>query len=268
MNLAIGGNAAAGVGSRREPERGLLPGALSVSSPVPADRAIRPPGNRQHGGAATARAWTLRNDRRDTRLLLLRHAETAQPDRFHGVESDVELGPRGRKQAELIARLIAGQRPAAVYCSAMRRACQTAEAIGSECGLAWQPIEALHERRMGALSGVPREQGWGAYAEAMERWRSGDLDFTHEGGESYAAIRDRVVAPLLGLLEAHRGQTIVVVAHGVVIRVALTTLLEGYTAADFERIEIHPAALNDLRWDGSTLRAVTLNLVPPAFAAV
>jgi len=29
----------------------------------------------------------------DARILLIRHAETQTPDRFHGAESDVGLGP-------------------------------------------------------------------------------------------------------------------------------------------------------------------------------
>ena len=39
-----------------------------------------------------------------TRVYLLRHAETAQPDVFHGYESNVDLGPRGVRQAEALAR--------------------------------------------------------------------------------------------------------------------------------------------------------------------
>ncbi len=39
-----------------------------------------------------------------TRVLLLRHAETAAPDRFHGAESDIGLGARGFLQAEAVAR--------------------------------------------------------------------------------------------------------------------------------------------------------------------
>ena len=46
-----------------------------------------------------------------TRVLLLRHAETAAPDRFHGAESDVDLGDRGSRQAEAVAPGLAGDGP-------------------------------------------------------------------------------------------------------------------------------------------------------------
>ena len=45
----------------------------------------------------------------ETRVLLLRHAETATPDRFHGAESDVGLGARGLRQAALVAQHLAGR---------------------------------------------------------------------------------------------------------------------------------------------------------------
>src|SRR3954447_24714101 len=101
----------------------------------------------------------------ETRVLLLRHAETSAPDRFHGAESDVGLGPAGHLQAEAVARSLQSLHPAALYCSAMRRAVETADPIARACGLVPQVVEALHERRMGPLSGLPREEGWDAYVE-------------------------------------------------------------------------------------------------------
>jgi 2,3-bisphosphoglycerate-dependent phosphoglycerate mutase len=198
----------------------------------------------------------------ETRVLLLRHAETSAPDRFHGAESDVGLGERGRRQAEAVAEILAAEGPDALYSSAMRRALETAEPIGRAAGLVPQVVETLHERVMGPLSGRRREEGLDTYVEAKRRWMAGDLDFTHEGGESFASIRRRVVPALRALARRHPGQTIVVIAHGVVIRVALTSLIEGYGPEDFDRIGIANTGVNDLRTDGERWRAVTLNQAP------
>src|SRR5262245_674920 len=92
-------------------------------------------------------------DAGETRVLLLRHAETAEPGRFHGAESDVGLGAWGHRQAELVAAELARLNPSALYCSAMRRARETAEPIARAGGLEPQVIESLHERKMGPLSG-------------------------------------------------------------------------------------------------------------------
>jgi broad specificity phosphatase PhoE len=61
-----------------------------------------------------------------TRVLLLRHAETANPVIFHGAESDVGLSERGRQQADAIAPILAAHSPTAIISSGMRRAIDTA----------------------------------------------------------------------------------------------------------------------------------------------
>jgi 2,3-bisphosphoglycerate-dependent phosphoglycerate mutase len=202
-----------------------------------------------------------------TRILLGRHAETSAPDRFHGAESDIDLSIRGIQQAEQLGRWLADADPAALYCSAMRRAMDTAAPIGRICGLEPIVIAALHERRIGPLSGVSREEGWATYAETKRRWIAGELEVAHPGGESFADIRRRVCPILEDLASRHRGQTIVVVAHGVVIRVALASLVAGLAPSDFDRIAIDFASVNDLWFDGRTWSARALNQVVAPSAA-
>jgi broad specificity phosphatase PhoE len=194
-----------------------------------------------------------------TRLLLLRHAETSAPDRFHGAESDVGLGGRGLLQSAAVARDLASERPAAIYSSAMRRAVETARPIAAACDLELQVVPELHERRMGPLSGLTREEGLDAYTEAKRRWMSGEIDYTHPGGESYADIRRRVVPVLNRVVSGAEGKTIVVVAHGVVIRVFLSSVLPGTGPGDFEGFAIDNVGVNDLRWDGTAWSAAALN---------
>ena len=188
-----------------------------------------------------------------TTILLLRHGETAAPDRFHGGESDVGLGERGRAQAMEAARLLAARGARAVYASGMRRAMETARPIAEACGVPLRIEPRLHERLMGPLSGVSKEDGWETYQETKRRWTDGELHHTHEGGESFEAIRARALPAILEIAERHRGETVVVVAHGVTIRVLLCSLGAGLSAADFDRIGIEYMAVNELRrgTDGS-----------------
>jgi broad specificity phosphatase PhoE len=197
----------------------------------------------------------------ETRLLLIRHAETSAPDFFHGAESDIGLSERGHRQAVLLGEALKARGISAVYCSGMRRAIDTATTAGNICGLIPSVIRALHERKIGPLSGLSREEGWSTYQESKQRWIAGDLDFTHPGGESFAAIGQRVVPVIVDLVRDHPGQTIAVVAHGIVIRVLLLSLLPGLQPADFDRIAIDFASINDLGWDGVRWIAHTLNQV-------
>src|SRR6516164_271191 len=98
-----------------------------------------------------------------TRILLARHAETAAPDRFHGAESDIGLSTWGSEQATLLGESLRHSGAAAIYSSAMRRAADTARALGSACNLEPAVIVALHERRIGRLSGLSRDEGWSIY---------------------------------------------------------------------------------------------------------
>jgi probable phosphoglycerate mutase len=204
---------------------------------------------------------TMGETTKETRILLARHAETSAPDRFHGAESDIGLSRWGTQQAEQLGQWLEGGSAKALYCSGLRRAIETAVPIGRACGLEPIIIEALHERRIGPLSGVSREDGWSTYAETKARWMAGDLEFTHPGGESFADIRRRVIPVLQELAERHRRETIIIVAHGVVIRVALTTLIAGFAPSDFDRIAIDFASVNDLGFDGSSWMAQSLNRV-------
>jgi 2,3-bisphosphoglycerate-dependent phosphoglycerate mutase len=196
-----------------------------------------------------------------TTIFLGRHAETSAPDRFHGAESDIGLSDWGVRQAEALGTFYASRGISALYCSAMLRAVDTAARVGTACGLIPKLIPNLHERKIGILSGQSREAGWATYAETKKHWMSGDLNYSHEGGESFANIRDRVVPIIKGLVARHTGQTIVVVAHGVVIRVALLTLLEQFTPADFDQIAIDFASTNELRYEDGRWTARSLNQV-------
>jgi broad specificity phosphatase PhoE len=228
---------------------------VSGSEQVPLDPEIAPIVH--HFQARKARSKPLRG----TRLLLARHAETAAPDRFHGAESDIGLSAAGAAQAELLGEFLKKSGAVAVYSSAMRRAVQTARPIARACDVVPASIAALHERRIGPLSGLSREEGWAIYAASKTRWIAGDLDHTHEGGESYNDVRMRVVPIFQELAARHAGETIIVVAHGVVIRVALTSLLAGSHPSEFERFAIEFASVNDLSFDGEIWTAQRLNQV-------
>jgi broad specificity phosphatase PhoE len=200
-----------------------------------------------------------------TRVLLLRHAESADPRVFHGAESDVGLSERGRRQAEAVAPLLAALAPTAVVSSGMRRALDTAGPIARACGLPLRVEPALHERKVGALGGTPT-QGGGVWADTLCRWLAGQTGFAPDGAESYDAIGARVLPVWQRLTAELAGQTVVLVAHGVVCKVLLLELLPGYTVRDWHRLgPMLNVGLSDLLCEapGGPWQAVRLNEVPP-----
>jgi broad specificity phosphatase PhoE len=203
-----------------------------------------------------------------TRVFLLRHGESADPTIFHGAESDIGLSERGRRQAEAIAPILAAAKPAAVISSAMRRAIDTAAPIAAACGCLLSVEPALHERRVGVLSGTPFSAD-GIWPDTLRRWIAGDTSYAPPGAESFDDVRHRVLPVWHRLTRTHAGTDLVVVAHGVVCKVLLLTLLPGLTVADWPRLgPIRNVALSELVHDNGVWVAVRLNEWPEAVKAL
>jgi len=204
-----------------------------------------------------------------TRVWLLRHAESAVPHVFHGAESDIDLSEHGRRQAEVVAQVFAEMRPDAVVSSAMRRARATAGPIAAACGLELEIEPDLHERRVGELSGTPHANTEGLWPDTLRRWLEGETDYAPPGSESFDAIQSRVVPAWERVTARHAGKSVAVVAHGIVCRVLLVSLLEGWSVADWLKLgRIPNVGVHELIGGGGSWKAVRISEVPPAVLAL
>jgi broad specificity phosphatase PhoE len=163
-----------------------------------------------------------------TRVILLRHAETATPHVFHGAESDVALSDAGQAASEAIAPWLASFKPEVVVTSAMNRAMATARPLLNLIPTHHVIEPAFHERRVGVLGGTPFTLGEGLWVDTLRAWSAGNVHFTTEGAESYHDVRFRVLAAWQRMIAEHRGKTIVLVAHGIVVKVLILSLIEGW----------------------------------------
>jgi broad specificity phosphatase PhoE len=194
-----------------------------------------------------------------TRILLLRHAESADPTVFHGAESDIGLSAWGSQQAEIAATGLAAYHPDAIVSSAMRRAIDTATPIAAACGLELQIEPLLHERRVGSLAGIPTSSH--QWRETLQRWMAGDTAFAPEGAESFDAMQDRLLPVWHNLTQRYTDRTLLIVAHGAVCKVLLLSLLPGRSAADWHRLGVVPnVGLSELIGAGDEWEAVQLNV--------
>jgi broad specificity phosphatase PhoE len=203
------------------------------------------------------------------RVWLVRHAETTTPTLFHGAESDVDLGVHGHRQAAAGAEWFAALRPTAVVSSEMRRAVQTAAPIAAVCGVPHTRERMLHERNVGALSGRPREEGDAIWTATLARWAAGETGYAHAGMESFDAIRTRTVDAFERVAAAHCGGRVVIVAHGVVCKVLLLSLIAGHTPANWNAIGMAKnLSVSELVPAAGAWAATRLLEVPPQVAAV
>ena len=203
-----------------------------------------------------------------TRVFLLRHAESSAPDVFHGAESDVGLSERGQRQALAVAAILAEKNPHLVISSAMKRARDTAGPIACACGVNLIVEPDLHERRVGALSGTRFGGSDGVWPDTLRRWIAGETMYAPEGSESFEEIRARVLPVWTRITTHHEKKTLVIVAHGVVCKVLLLSLVKGRSAADWHKIgPMRNACITELLENGLGWQVIRLNEGLPAIAS-
>jgi len=193
----------------------------------------------------------------------MRHAETAEPGVFHGFESNVDLGARGFRQAEAVAPFIAALKPDVLVSSNMLRARRTADILARACQLPIRIEPDLHERKVGNMQGTPVQSEFGVWPETLARWVAGETDYAPAGMESFNQIRDRVLPVWNRVTLGNKGKSIVIVAHGIVCRVILLSILDGYNAADWTRLgRIQNVSISEVIEDGRSWRAERIGYVP------
>jgi len=165
-----------------------------------------------------------------TILLLVRHGATTaneqKPYILQGSSIDLPLSPNGERQAKSVGKFLSGMPIKRVYCSTMLRARQTAGEIAWHHKLEIVPLEGLQECAVGEWEGMDWESIKAKYPEEAHRFLSDPAENSYLGGESYSDVRGRVVPIFERLLEEHRGELIVVVAHNVVNRVYTADLMK------------------------------------------
>lgn len=161
-----------------------------------------------------------------TSFLLVRHAESeANAGAYFGSQSDSKLSEKGRLQVEALTRALRGVAVSAVYSSDLSRAQDTVAPLAQIHGLPLVSTPRLRERAMGVLTGLSFEE---AKAQYPDLWRELATRAPHAappGGESHAALFERVSAVLDELLSKHRGGTILIGSHGVAINHMLRHLM-------------------------------------------
>ncbi|MFQ5826481.1 MAG: histidine phosphatase family protein [Dehalococcoidia bacterium] len=179
-----------------------------------------------------------------THLLLVRHGQTAwnPGDRFRG-RADLDLDEVGVQQAEAAARRMPRWPVAAVYSSPLRRALRTAEILARPLGLGVRRLEGLIDIDYGSWQGLSPEEAAQKDGELYDLWLKSPQRVRFPQGESLEMVLERVTQALDEVIARHPGETIALVAHKVVCKVAALYLL-GMDVSYFWKIEQDVCALS------------------------
>ncbi len=160
------------------------------------------------------------------RILLLRHAETDwnRERRYQGWR-DIPLSPTGRAQAESAGRLLAASPLAAVWSSPLARARETAALIAAPHTLPVREADAFKEMGFGDWEGLTRDEVRKRFPDAHRAWAETPHEAAWPGAETLGVVRARALAGLEALREAHQGQTVCLVSHGITSRILILEAL-------------------------------------------
>ena len=182
-----------------------------------------------------------------TVTLLLRHGQTPMSvqKRYAG-RSDVPLTDAGVRQAGAAAKRLASAGIGVIVTSPLQRAVRTAEEVAAVTGAPVVTDDGFRETDFGAWEGL-------TFAEVRERWPSevtrwlADPDVAPPGGESFAAVSERVTAALHRVLAGREGQTVLIVSHVTPIKMLVAAALLAPSAALY-RMHLDVAALCEIDW--------------------
>jgi broad specificity phosphatase PhoE len=195
------------------------------------------------------------------RLFVVRHAETlwTRERRFTGWH-DVALSENGHAQAAAAAQALAAQAVAAVYASPLERARMSAETIAKPHRLDVRVDPAFREMGFGVWEGLTRDEVIARFPEPFATWRDSPERLTEHGGETVDAVGERVNAALDLLQRAHAGETVILVTHGVVIRLIVLRAL-GLGSERLWSVDASPAGITELEFAPGWVTVHRMNTV-------
>jgi probable phosphoglycerate mutase len=153
------------------------------------------------------------------RMVFIRHGQTEWnvEGRAQG-HADSVLTGQGRAQAAAVGKRLKELEFTRLYSSDLGRTKQTAEIIAGFTGHDIIIDPRLREKNMGVFEGLTRPEIEENYSEELARYFKMDPDYVVPNGESDRLFFTRNTACFEELAANHSGETIVVVAHGGVLK--------------------------------------------------
>ncbi|MDP5274329.1 histidine phosphatase family protein [Chengkuizengella axinellae] len=182
-----------------------------------------------------------------TTLYITRHGQTEWnlEKRMQG-HKDSPLTPLGIQQAQWLGQSLSDTDIDVIYASSSGRTRKTAELVKNKRDIEIIPSDILREINMGLWEGQIISDLEQKYPEQHNAfWKTPHLYESFEG-ESFHDLHDRVIPYLKDILSKHRGQTILIVTHGLTLK-TIMSYFEKRKLADF--------------WDSPHIYQTSLSLV-------
>lgn len=194
-----------------------------------------------------------------TTFLLLRHAHsTANEDGIlAGRMEGISLSSIGLQQSLSLPDALLDFKIDRIESSPLQRCIETIAALAKQNRKRIHISEAFAEMDYGAWSGrklkdLSRTREW----KMIRRKPSA---FTFPEGESFLAAAKRVERALRDLMKRYPNQTILIVTHGDIIKLA-TQLTHGGNLDNFQRFIVDTCSITELQWERNSRSIIRSNM--------
>jgi broad specificity phosphatase PhoE len=192
-------------------------------------------------------------------LILVRHGETEfNRQRLILGRGPEPLNATGQAQALAAAVAVSRNAPFVLYSSPIVRTIQTAEAIASECSVAFTPMPGLEEIDAGDLEGLTGSQLQEQYPDVMRGWRNDPASAKMPNGESLGDVQNRTWAVINDIAQRHEDDTVVVVTHNFPIQAILCKAL-GMPLNNFRQLRVDLGSITQMDVRDSVFTMLSMN---------
>ena len=198
-------------------------------------------------------------------IIFLRHGQAKNNTEriLAGRTEGIPLTDTGVEQAKHTAELLKHMNISAIYSSPIQRAKHTAEIVGEHNSLDVTIDDRLIELDMGKFTGMPYDEIFNSHGNVFMKFYNGELEIAHNGVETFAAVKKRVLGIVDHIIEKHPDENIVLVTHMDPIKAMLSTIVDLSPTNLFELI-IANASLNIFREKERKFSLSGLNVMHPS----
>ena len=194
-----------------------------------------------------------------TTFLLLRHAHSTANDSgiLAGQIPGISLSAIGKRQSTHLLRALVDQKIDRIVSSPMDRCLETISETATARRKRIFIDRAFIEMNYGTWSGralkeLRRERAWKSVQKSPST-------FTFPQGESFTSAARRIERGLSTLAKKHPKDTILVVTHGDVIKIALQ-ISNGGDLDNFQNFVIDTCSLSEVQWEQKSRLVVRSNV--------
>lgn len=169
-----------------------------------------------------------------TRIHLIRHGEVAGAGapRYNG-HADVPLSKRGVEQYHALKHRFDTSRISACYSSDLVRCTTGAEILGTHLGVEPRVEPSLRELNIGIWEGLTWDEIQARWPKEWAERLADIVNYRTPEGENLLDLQARVLPVINTIVDRHRGEDVLVVAHGGANRVILLNAIGAPLSALF-----------------------------------